>query len=285
MKVIRKIKNTILICRQHSTIKDNTSITIGELLQRMKLPLHLNQFNHRAISIQSTDQTVFLQRTNGILRLEFSIDSVMNNIGMKPFFIDFSDEKHIQRIKMARTENVVKAFDNCSTVLDFTAGLGRDSFLLAGTNNRYLFLFEKDLTLYHLLDNAIDRLKGKASDLASRMQVFHLDVNPSEFNNMKTIISHFHSKQEGLLGIYIDSMYPKGLVGKKSAVKKDTQILRYLAEESNSTNDQSLFQTARMFQPSRIVVKRAISSRLIVEYPKPTSTIKGSTQRFDIYSF
>jgi 16S rRNA (guanine1516-N2)-methyltransferase len=80
-------------------------------------------------------------------------------------------------------------------------------------------------------------------------------------------------------------MYQPNTVGKKSSVKKETQILHHLVdpiEGSQEDNNKSLLETAMRLSTTRIVVKRPLKSPPLAN-AKPHSCVEGSTQRFDLY--
>jgi hypothetical protein len=83
-------------------------------------------------------------------------------------------------------------------------------------------------------------------------------------------------------------MYPEGSVGRKSAVKKETQILHRLVDpldkDAENENNAALFESASRIANTRIVVKRPLNAKpLDLRGLLPHESLSGSTQRFDIY--
>lgn len=203
-----------------------------------------------------------------------------------PFKIDFLDAKNERRKTSANTELVCKAVGNTSNklVVDLTAGLGRDSFLLA-TRGHTVVMFERNNVLYRLLLDALERLKAVDPILSDRMQLYHLDVT-CETTQVFEIVQRIRGKLDREVAVYLDPMYPDGSIGSKASVKKESQILRSLTAFANSSDDsmnnQALFKIAQALG-SRIVVKRPINGECIVSAPRSSSVIRGSSQRFDVY--
>ena len=84
------------------------------------------------------------------------------------------------------------------------------------------------------------------------------------------------------LSAYLDPMYQNTSIGKRSLVKKDTQMLhRLVQEEIHDGNNQRLFQQALQVANNKIVVKRPKSADFI--YREAHDCIVGSTHRFDVY--
>ena len=76
-----------------------------------------------------------------------------------------------------------------------------------------------------------------------------------------------------------------GTVGKKSGVKKETLVLRRLVGESDgedAENNKSLLDVAMEKTLSRVVVKRPLAADPLCAH-KPSSSVLGSGQRFDVY--
>ena len=274
-----------------------------------------------------------LEYIDNILQLSF-LNLTQNE---KPFRIDFSS--YIERCKIGgnpKSELVYKAIGYSSSqnrsqlsshiVVDFTAGLGRDSTILALCGFQRVIMFEKNEILYQLLQDGLKQYKIKNEDLSKRNQqhenaakkmknmpsdsllnslylynidstdissihkiftnhvnVNHFDVNISNDSNTNS------SNNKTDVSVYLDPMYPAGFVGKKSMVKKETQILHRLIgkhdndnEEDNEQNNKKLFLNAINIATSKIVVKRPLKAKPLLDI-KPHSVIEGSTQRFDIY--
>jgi len=219
-------------------------------------------------------------------RNEFSFDLLYDEAGhlsirpshkveslkhFKPFSIDFTSGKMGYRSSHVKDEMIVKAlkkFDCSSTVVwDMTAGLGRDSFVLACAGFRVV-MFEKSVVIAELLADGLSRLSlhdKESSLIASRMDIYN--VNSSNIPN--DVLSSIPRPNVCLL----DPMFP---AKKKSAhAKKDMQILQRLLEcESEDGNGKVLLDAAFAQAPSKVVVKRPINGQPLVDRPKPNYSLE-----------
>lgn len=199
----------------------------------------------------------------------------------KPFFIDF-EATLSRRASLASSELVVKAMGKpCGVVWDLTAGLGRDAFLLAAAGHT-VHLYERNPILHALLHNALQRLTISNSADVSKRLFLHPLIDSCSVTILSTDLPDC---------VYLDPMYPAGTIGKKSNVKKETQMLRRLVgdlEREDIENNIMLLKKALSIGKRRIVVKRPLSAEALVlsEGPlrsQPISNFAGSGQRFDIY--
>lgn len=155
------------------------------------------------------------------------------------------------------------------SVLDATAGFGKDAFLLARQGCE-VTLLERDEKVFELLQDGLDRgLKdadGAALEALRRLNLQHrdfLELTPVEFTCEV---------------VYLDPMFPES---KKSArVKKEMYALQeYLGAAEDG---EAMWVQACSLARRRVVVKRSKSAPLISS-AKPDLQLKGSSSRFDIY--
>lgn len=214
----------------------------------------------------------------------------------KPFYIDFDKGPTLRRLKQSHSEAVFKAFgspDKHDLICDFTAGLGRDASLLAAGGHTVI-CFERNVVMYLLLQDALKRCSSNR-EVFDRMSLHLLDVTTESNSVQECIAATLESKTlqnkdtNASVGVYLDPMYPLNEVGKKAAVKKETQILHRMVGQSSSDktdramNDLSLLNTALTVATSKVVVKRPINAQPLGER-KAQGMITGSTHRFDIYT-
>lgn len=175
---------------------------------------------------------LILRRSDkGILELAWGGASVHRET---PFYIDFSSQDMRRRGSTASSELVVKALgktpnrdsitDVATLVWDLTSGLGRDSFLIASAGYR-VRMFERNEVLHALLADGIQRLSVTNPNLSSRMI-----LNPLS-DSTRLLLEGSTSLENQPIAVYLDPMYPAGAVGKRSNVKKETQMLRRLVGE------------------------------------------------------
>ncbi len=194
----------------------------------------------------------------------------------QPFYIDFSTGKLQHRSKLAgrRTELIAKAMgckprDN-PIIIDTTAGLGRDSFILASMGFRIIML-EKSPIIHALLSNALSRAAAvpALANIIERMTLIQTDAVQWLPDNAM----HTHPDI-----IYLDPMFPARQ--KSAQVKKEMVLLQRLlpSEQDNA----SLFKQALACAAKRVVVKRPRLANNIADQA-PSYCIMGKSSRFDIY--
>ncbi len=186
-----------------------------------------------------------------------------------PFFIDFSSLAHrceqaqYQREPLAKACGITK--EKKPFIVDATAGLARDSFILASYGCPVLLL-EKSSLLSVLLEDALKH--GAPLEAIGRMVLLH-----------RNALDYFSQMPEIPDVIYLDPMFPEN---KKSAlVKKDMQILQDILEHDDNNGD-ALLEKALTTKTKRIVVKRHRHSDFLGDR-KPSHQIQGKTLRFDVY--
>jgi 16S rRNA (guanine1516-N2)-methyltransferase len=158
------------------------------------------------------------------------------------------------------------------SVLDATAGLGRDAFLLATAGCR-VRLLEKNMIVHALLRDGLLRARQSADDkvrsATARMDLLHCSL------------AQFAKMQSGFDVVYLDPMFP---TRRKSAqVKKDMFLLQKLLEKSESQGDGAdMMADAFSIARRRVVVKRPLRARDIDDRT-PTFRLTGRSSRFDVY--
>jgi len=159
---------------------------------------------------------------------------------------------------------------NIPTVLDVTAGLGRDAFVLA-TLGCHVCLVERSPIIAALLRDGIARALADP-DTGAAAQRMQLQVGDAAAV-MRQLAEH-----ERPDAIYLDPMYPQR--GKSALVKKEMRVLRALVGED--LDAPQVLEAALRAARKRVVVKRP---RLAASLPgiAPSHTLLGSTTRFDIY--
>jgi 16S rRNA (guanine1516-N2)-methyltransferase len=191
-----------------------------------------------------------------------------------PFYIDFLAGKLAYRSQQAslRKEALARAL-GCSPrdnalIVDATAGLGRDSFILA-TLGFKVTAIERSPILYTLLNDALERAKRDA-DMASTIDnITLIQANAIDWLQTTALTPRV---------IYIDPMFPDR---KKSAlVKKEMVILQDLL--GKDTDSEQLFTTALGCATHRVVVKRPRLAPQI-SAKSPNYSLTGKSSRFDIY--
>lgn len=192
--------------------------------------------------------------------------------------VDFVEgsSAHRRRFGGGMGQSIAKAIGVTSqykpTVLDATAGLGRDSFVLASLGCK-VQAFERNPVVAALLEDGLNRAKLD-DEVGPIVELITLNYGISYQNDALQLTG----KQPDI--VYLDPMFehdPK----QTAAVKKDMQAFRNIVgldEDTSSLIDWAL-QTARC----RVAVKRAKKAPFLGD-KAPSYSLKGKSNRFDIYA-
>jgi len=155
-------------------------------------------------------------------------------------------------------------------VLDATAGLGRDAFVLASLGCT-VQLIEREPILAALLQDGLNRAAQDAqiAPIIQRMVLIEGEACH--------LMQNWQSEPPEV--IYLDPMFPEQKTS--AAVKKDLNLLRLLLE--NQTQDESaLLNAALNLASHRVVVKRPRKAPSLGNLA-PALSLTGKSCRFDIY--
>ena len=266
------MRRGFLILSTFTTLSSRAFATVRCLNPSLSLKLNI------PLSTDSAFGDSILQQSE----LNNALEILDPAVSDRPFSIDFCTKSVAERLRGSRGELVVKALGHADRLIDLTAGLGRDAVILAASGNfKHVLMVERNVILYHLLDDALQRLKICNPSLAERIQtLMHGDAS------LSSTADHLMAPDTST-AVYLDPMYPDNTVGRRSMVKKETQILHRLNDDktlpSEKINNAALFATAKRLATSRIVVKRPKAAPPIDISEGPSFSIDGSTQRFDVY--
>ena len=155
-------------------------------------------------------------------------------------------------------------------VLDATAGLGKDAFVLA-TLGCVVDMIERSAVVAALLQDGLDRAAVN-SDLRvwlpARMQLFH--------GVAADLLSNWPHKQPDV--VYLDPMFPHRK--KNAAVKKEMRLFQQLLGPDEDAD--LLLEPALALAKNRVVVKRP-SGAAYLAGKKPHIEMLGKANRFDVY--
>lgn len=189
------------------------------------------------------------------------------------------------------------AVESHNTVIDATAGLGQDSFLLAAAGFS-VEMYEQDPIIAALLQDALERGSKNAAlaTVISNMHLYKQDsVSALKDHAYALGITHPSGEAQSPIAdndsfaqtnlrkpevIYLDPMFPART--KSAAVKKKFQLLHQL--EHPCENEIELFEAAQMLRPHKIVVKRMLKGPYLAN-KKPSYSIKGKAIRYDCYVY
>ena len=154
-------------------------------------------------------------------------------------------------------------------ILDATAGLGRDAFVLAGLGCQ-LSLIERQPIIAALLADGLQRgrLDPEIEPIMQRMRLLQGNA-----------IALMHAWQdEAPQVIYLDPMFPERT--KTSLVKKEMRVFRPLVGDDDDAPE--LLAAALELASHRVVIKRPRKAPSIPGQ-LPGYVIEGKSSRFDIY--
>jgi len=192
-----------------------------------------------------------------------------------PLFVDFSGGAIEYRRKQttSRKEAIARAVGLKSgarpVVLDITAGLGRDSFILASLGCT-VQMVERSPVVAALLADAIERARQEPAlvEIMTRLSLMAGD-------SLKILRTWQGERPEV---ICIDPMYPHR--SKSTLVKKEMRIIRLLVGDDEDSGQ--LLAAALAIATRRVVVKRPRLAPAL-RGPEPNFTISGKNSRFDVY--
>lgn len=160
------------------------------------------------------------------------------------------------------------------TVLDATAGLGRDAFVLASLGCN-VYMVERHPVVAALLDDGLTRARADSEIGAWVCERLHL-IHATSQDALKTLAQDTDFDSPDV--VYLDPMYPHK---KKSAlVKKEMRVFQTLVGADDDAD--GLFQPAWELASKRVVVKRPDYAEPLANQ-KPTSAIETKKNRFDMY--
>jgi 16S rRNA (guanine1516-N2)-methyltransferase len=159
------------------------------------------------------------------------------------------------------------------TVLDATAGLGRDAFVMASLG-AHVTLYERNNVVYEILKDGLDRMS-----LSADHEILDIHQRMSLENKSLIEIQSRESIQSGYDVVYLDPMFPER--GKSAKVKKDMSMFHDVV--GSDVDADSLLAPALELAKYRVVVKRSKSAPNLAGI-KPTTTLVGKSSRFDLYT-
>ena len=162
-------------------------------------------------------------------------------------------------------------------VLDATAGLGRDSFVLADLGCQVM-LCEREPVIAEILRCAMHTAAAGSdqwlAQVCARMQLYPADAREVPTEALR-----------GLDVIYLDPMFPQR--EKSAAVKKEMALFQLLLDGSDAGPDADALllwslQMATQLDIARVVVKRPPRAPCLAGR-EPSHSIVGKAVRYDVY--
>ena len=155
-------------------------------------------------------------------------------------------------------------------VLEATAGLGRDAFVLASLGCR-VQMCERQVVIAALLADGLRRAAtdDQVAAIVARMQLLEGDA-----------IALMRDWQGDVPQvIHLDPMFPHR--DKSALVKKEMRLFRPLVGDDEDAS--SLLEAALALASHRVVVKRPRKAP-VISGPAPSYSLEGKSSRYDIYA-
>ena len=191
----------------------------------------------------------------------------------KGLCVDFASKKMQSRVEtLSKSDLLIKAVGantNPAHIIDATAGLGTDSFLLASAYpDAKLDLIEENPLIHKLLQSGINNL---SNNLSNNLKLHN--------KNSDDIIP----KLEPADVIYLDPMFADNSF--KGQVKKPMQWLHEICPPPSDENLNKLCSIALKYAKKRVIIKRAKNAPVIKIDNKidPNHQIVGKSVRYDVY--
>lgn len=188
-----------------------------------------------------------------------------------PLVVDFAAGTQAHRLRFGggRGQDIAKAVGLNKTghveLLDATAGLGRDAFVLAGLGCS-VQMIERHPVVFELLKDGLERasLVTDIDPVINRMTLIHADSTSVGRQQVQVI--------------YLDPMFPES--DKSAKVKKEMRYLHQLVGQDQDAD--LLLPWAQSIASHRVVVKRPRQAPYL-NGQKPSLTFTGKSGRFDVY--
>ena len=241
-------------------ISESTEKTLAELVA-LCAEQHIVHDEQSPLALVQTDQCLELRKLD-----EPKLGAV---------YVDFVSGSMAHRRKFGggRGEAVAKAVGikgvELPSVIDATAGLGRDAFVLAvlGCQVR---LVERHPVVYLLLQDGLNRAYQNAEIGAMLRQNLRL-LNVRQINEL-------NPQTDCADVVYLDPMYPHKQ--KSALVKKEMRVFQYLVGADSDAD--KLLSPALQLAKKRVVVKRPDYAEYLCKKP-PHFSRETKNHRFDIY--
>lgn len=216
----------------------------------------------------TTEAALLLYRTGDRLELRETAPGAPG-----PVYADFVAGRADYRRKQSggRGQPLARAVGlkghNVPTIIDATAGLGRDAFVLASLGAE-VTLLERAPIVGALLEDALRRARAhpEVEPVAARMSLW--------VGEARDYLASLELRPDV---IYLDPMYPHS--SKNALPKKEMRLFRtFIGGDEDAA---ALLEVARQVAEKRVVVKRPVGAAPLGA--KPDGSIPGKTTRFDFY--
>lgn len=191
--------------------------------------------------------------------------------GFKPIRCDWTDAEMSRRVAAGKQQLLARAIGlhkyKDLSVLDATAGLGRDGFVLAALGAQVTMVERQPLFAALLLDAHVRALTHPQWQAAAQRVEL-------KAGNAVTLMAG--ARQWDI--VHLDPMYPHR--DKQALPQKEMQILRELT--GSDPDADALLQPALAIARRRVVVKRPSHAPFLAGR-EPAFQLKGKQARYDVY--
>lgn len=234
-----------------------------QLAKALRLPL--------SESAKINDSDLFLQVSHERVQLQLA-----RQLKVGPVYVDFlsADLQHRRRFGLSKNQLLARAMGLSKapvSVLDATAGLGKDSFFLACLGARVTGV-EKSQILFALLEDGYQRALSDpevGAILKERLTIHQGDS------------VEFMRRLSGAARpdvVYLDPMFPEKK--KASLSPKEMQVFQLLLGQDQEPVEE-LLHAALQVAKDRVVVKRPLRSSQLPR--KPHHSFRGKSIRYDMF--
>src|SRR4051812_8333652 len=158
--------------------------------------------------------------------------------------------------------------DRFPVIVDATAGLGRDAFLLASAGAKVTML-ERSVEVHALLRDALMRAAAESAELAevtARMSLIHGDARQLLPDLAPDVV-------------IVDPMHPPRR--NTALVKKEMRLLSGIVGADEDSGE--LMRIALASARERVVLKWPLRAAALLAAPKPAHQFAGKTVRYEVF--
>ncbi len=211
-----------------------------------------------------------------LVRTAHRLELRERGVRARPIYVDFlSGSLATRRLTgQSRRQPLARAIGlrgPTMRVVDATAGLARDAFLLACLGCTVTAI-ERSPVLFALVEDAMRRARGQRASLERILGRIDLRLGDS-----RELLAKVPESGEVVDAVYLDPMYEPA--DRSALAKKEMRMCRRLVGGDEDAAE--LFNVALRVARKRVVVKRHPEAPPLA--PDPSITIRARTVRYDVY--
>ncbi len=258
--------NELWVVCQVPQLVDAAQALAEQLKQPLKMDVDIASLDSPDFVVMFDGSGVSLQQTGrkapGPIRAEFAEGSV----------------DHRRKFGGGKGQMIAKAVGVKAgvypKVLDATAGLGKDAFVLA-TLGCHLQMLERSPVVHALLQDGLTRARSDFGDHELARIIARMELLSADSQDYLTQIMDADRPDV----IYLDPMFPDR--NKTADVKKEMAAFHHVVGQDDDAH--SLLEKALAKANYRVVVKRPRKAAFIAN-KTPSYQLEGKSSRYDIYT-